>query len=276
MKYLQRTEDNNIIETGYYDLDEHIFCISSQIGCPMGCIFCSTTAPIDLIRPNLRFVRNLSAEEIVQQVVNILELLGKNKLSQKRILFSYMGMGEPFLNYDNVIKSIRILSRNYPNSRVTIATIGTETELIRKLSHEQFDILLKLHLSLHAPNDKLRKQILPKAENINTALEALSYFSSTKNVTCKVSYILIKDFNDSENHATQLAELLRNYSFIVKLCNLNNFNQLESSGLDKFELFEGILNSYGIETCRFFSDGVDIQAACGQLRRHYYNNKEGS
>jgi len=272
IKYLQKTEDNNIIETGYYDLDEHIVCISSQIGCSMGCIFCSTAAPIDLIKPNLRFVRNLSAKEIIQQVRNVLDLLDKNKLSEKRILFSYMGMGEPFLNYDNLIKSIKILSRDYSRSRATIATIGTETGLIKKLSHEQFDILLKLHLSLHAPNDELRKKILPKAGNINNALEALSYFSSTRNVPCKVNYILIKGFNDSGRHATQLAKLLQNYPFIVKLSNLNKFNQLEPSSLDKFELFENILNLYNIKTCRFFSIGAEIQAGCGQLRRHYYNN----
>lgn len=271
IKYLQKTGDNNVIETGYYNLDEHIICISSQIGCPLGCIFCSTTIPIDSINPNLRFVRNLNAKEIVQQVKNILSLLDRKRLSQKRILLSYMGMGEPFLNYDNVIESIKILSRDYPRSRATVATIGNETELMRKLSHEQFDILLKLHLSLHAPSDELRKKILPKAENINTALEALNYFSSTRNVPCKVSYILIKSLNDSESHAIQLAKLLQNYPFIVKLSNLNKFNQLESSDLDNFELFENILNSYGIASCRFFSIGTEIQAGCGQLRRHYYN-----
>ena len=87
-KYLQQTEDNNIIETGYYDLDEHIVCISSQVGCPMGCVFCLTTIPIDSVNPNLRFIRNLSAREIVQQVKNVLDLLDINKLSKKRILLS--------------------------------------------------------------------------------------------------------------------------------------------------------------------------------------------
>ena len=271
IKYLQKAEDNNIIETGYYDLDEHIICISSQIGCPIGCIFCSTTVPINSIKPNLRFVRNLDSKEIVQQVKNVLDLLDRNKLSQKRILLSYMGMGEPFLNYDNVIESIRILSQNYPNSRATIATIGNETELIRKLSHEQFDILLKLHLSLHAPNNELRKKILPEAKDIKTALEALNYFSSTRNSPCKVNYILIKGINDSESHAIQLAKLLRRYHFIIKLSNLNNFNQLKSSNLEKFKMFENVLNYYGVDSYRFFSIGTNIQAGCGQLRRHYYN-----
>jgi len=273
IKYLQRTEDDNIIETGYYDLDEYVICISSQIGCSMNCVFCSTAAPLDSQRPNLKFIRNLTSGEIVRQVKNVLNLLDENNLSRKRILFSYMGMGEPFLNYDNVMESIRALSQDYPGSRATIATLGTKAGLIRKSAHNKFNVLLKIHLSLHAPNDELRRRILPKAENIDNALEALRYFSLTRNTPCKVNYILIKDINDSKVQAIQLAKLLRNYPFTVKLSNLNNFNQLESSTLDKFELFEDILNSYDIETCRFFSTGTEIQAGCGQLRRHYYNKK---
>jgi len=272
IKYLQKTKDNHIIETGYYNLDEHIVCISSQIGCLMDCVFCAATAPVDLLNPNKRFIRNLTSEEIVRQTRNILQTIDRHRLKKKRILFSYMGMGEPFLNYKDVVKSIKILTKEFPDSRTTLATIGIKPILMRKLAHEKIDTILKLHLSLHAPNDKLRSRILPKAKRIKPALEALNYFSSTRNIACKVNYILIKDLNDSVNHATQLAKLLQDYPFIVKLSNLNDFNQLESSDLDKFELFENILNSFGIETCRFFSIGTKIQAGCGQLRRHYYTD----
>lgn len=270
IKYLQKTEDNHIIETGYYDLDEHIICISSQIGCSMDCIFCATTAPIDLLSPDKLFIRNLTSEEIVQQVRNVLKTIEESKLKTKRILFSYMGMGEPFLNYKSVVKSIKTLSKEFPNSRTTLSTIGVKTRLMKKLAQEKIDKVLKLHLSLHAPGDKLRKKILPKAKKIKPAIEALKYFSSTRNSPSKVNYILIKNINDSKDCAIQLAKLLQPYAFIVKLSNLNNFNNLESSGLDKFDMFEEILNSYGIKTCRFFSTGTDIQAGCGQLRRHFY------
>ena len=270
IKYLQKTEDNHIIETGYYDLDEHIICISSQIGCSMDCIFCATTAPIDLLSPDKLFIRNLTSEEIVQQVRNVLKTIKESKLKTKRILFSYMGMGEPFLNYKSVVKSIKTLSKEFPNSRTTLSTIGVKTRLMKKLAQEKIDKVLKLHLSLHAPSDKLRKRILPKAKKIKPAVEALKYFSSTRNSPSKVNYILIKNINDSKDCAIQLAKLLQPYVFIVKLSNLNNFNNLESSGLDKFDMFEEILNSYGIKTCRFFSTGTDIQAGCGQLRRHFY------
>lgn len=270
IKYLQKTGDNHIIETGYYNLDEHIVCISSQIGCSMGCIFCATTIPVDPLNPNKRFIRNLTSKEIVQQAKNILQARGRDELKSKRILFSYMGMGEPFLNYKNVVKSIEVLSKAFPNSRATLATIGIKPILMRKLAHRKPNIILKLHLSLHAPTDALRRKILPKALKINPALEALKYFSLARNISSKVNYILIKDFNDSKKHAIQLANLLQPYPFTLKLSNLNNFTNLESSGIDKFDMFEKILNFYGIKNCRFFSIGTDIQAGCGQLRRYFY------
>lgn len=268
IKYLQKTKDNHVIETGYYNLDEHVICISSQIGCLMNCIFCSTTAPIDSLNEKY-FIRNLTSNEIIQQVKNILHLIKQKK--SKRILFSYMGMGEPFLNYKNVVKSIKILSKEFPNSRTTVSTTGIKPELMKELAHQKINTVLKLHLSLHAPNDALRKKILPKAQKIKLALEALKYFSLTKNTLSKVNYILIKNINDSKNHAIQLAKLLRSYPFIVKLSNLNDFNNLKSSSIDKFDMFEKTLNTYGIKTCRFFSTGTDIQAGCGQLRRHFYD-----
>ena len=274
-KYLQKTSDGHIIETGYYNLDEHIFCISSQIGCPMDCIFCATTSPVDLLNPKKSFIRNLTSEEIVQQVKNIFLRLQKNsKIESKKILFSYMGMGEPFLNYNNVINSIKILSKQFPNSRTTISTLGIKSALIKKLAHEKINTIIKLHLSLHASNDTLRKKILPKARKINSALKALKYFLLIRKTSVKVNYILIKGINDSQKHAIQLVNLLKFYPFTVKLSNLNDFNNLKSADLNKFNTFEKALNSRGIKTCRFISTGTDIKAGCGQLRRYYYDKNK--
>jgi len=161
-KYLQETEDSQIIETGYYNIDEDIICISSQIGCSMGCIFCATTLPING-ENNKSFVRNLSAKEIFTQVVNVLE---DKESTNENILFSYMGMGEPFLNYENVVESIKLLTNKYPNSRATISTMGVDLDLIRVLAHEDINTKLKLHVSLHASNDDLRKGILPNCKPI--------------------------------------------------------------------------------------------------------------
>jgi 23S rRNA (adenine2503-C2)-methyltransferase len=264
-KFLQQTGDKNVIETGFYDLDEYIVCISSQIGCAMGCIFCATTSPNK--SGQLSFIRNLEADEIVTQTMNALTGIPKEKLFSKKILFSYMGMGEPLLNYNNIIASIRVLTKKFPNSRATISTIGVDTKKMCELAQEEISTTLKLHLSVHAPNDVLRKQILPTARPLKEALNALEYFSKKRKVLCKVNYVLISGVNDSRKHAEELAKLLKGYQFTVKLSNLNDFNGLEGSGTEKFELFENILKKAGLATCRFISIGTDIEAGCGQLRR---------
>ncbi len=270
-KYLQEAKDDHIIETAFYGLDEHIICLSSQIGCPMGCVFCAATKPADDSRPSQPLIRNLNTEEIVQQAKNVLNLLDPNVLSSKRVLLSFMGLGEPFLNYQNVVQGTEKLTREYPNSRVTISTIGASPEKMKKIAREKLSIIIKLHLSLHAPNDKLRRKILPRAGKIKPSLEALKYFSLTKNVKAKVNYHPIKNLNDSKKHALQLAKLLEPYPFIVKLSMFNSYNGLEPSTMGKFKLFEDTLNAHGIETCRFVSvPGLDIKAGCGQFRRHYY------
>ena len=154
-KFLQATKEGHIIETGYYDLDEYIVCISSQLGCLMRCIFCVATSPISQLDSNKSFVRNLTSTEIISQACNVLSLINQNDLKSKRILFSYMGMGEPFLNYRNVLKSIKSLSKKFPESRTTISTLGIRPDLIKEIAHIKLNNILKLHLSLHAPNDKL-------------------------------------------------------------------------------------------------------------------------
>jgi 23S rRNA (adenine2503-C2)-methyltransferase len=249
--------------------DENILCISTQIGCCMGCICCATTLPVTGSKKS--FIRNLTTDEIVSEVKNVLHSLNKNNLKSKKILFSYFGMGEPFLNYKNVIGAIKILTKLFPNSRTTLCTTGIKLNLIKKLALEKINTLLKLQLSLHAPTDALRKKILPNAGKIKPALDALKYFSIKRKVHLKVVYVLIKNLNDSKECALQLVKLLKNYPFTVKLSNLNEFNKLKPSGEEKFKMFEKILNSNGIKTCRFHSDGTDINTGCGQLRRYYYN-----
>ena len=269
IKYLQKTRDNYIIETGYFNLDEHIICISTQIGCPMNCLFCSAGKKLNMPGNTKPFIRNLTVKEIVKQVENIiLSLQKQNKLKSKMILFSYLGVGEPFLNYKNVVQSVKVLTKKFPNSRVTISTVGVKPELIKKLAREKINTVLKLHLSLHSPNDILRRKLLPNAKKIKPVLNALKYFSKIKNVSAKVNYVLIDNVNDSPKLAEQLAKLLKHYSFTAKLSILNdhNFIGLKPSSEKRIKIFEKILNSHGIKTCRFYPNGTDIKASCGQLR----------
>jgi len=264
-KFLQETADGNTIETGYYDLDERIICISSQIGCMMGCVFCATSLPLKA-KGGGPFVRNLTASEIIQQVKNVLAAVPSNE-PKKKILFSFMGMGEPLLNYKNVVKSIKLLEQQFPHSRTTIATTGVNCDLIKKLAHERFSATVKLHLSLHAPNDTLRKRIMPHVQTIKPSLEALRYYAKLKHTTPKVNYLPIRGLNASKAHATELAKLLRGYPFIVKLSLLNRMKTLRPSNNKTFLVFEKILHAQGLKTCRFVSNGPDIQVGCGQLRR---------
>ena len=263
IKYLQKTEDGHVIETGYYSLDEFIVCISSQVGCAMNCIFCATAAPIEGPE-SARFVRNLTTEEIVDQVSNV---LAKKITAKKRILFSYMGMGEPLMNYHSVVASAKILTKRFPKSRVTISTVGCRPDLMRKLAYEQIGGILKLHLSLHAPDDGLRSRIIPCAGKISVALEALSNFSIIRGTPAKVNYLLINGVNDSLEHAVNLAKLLKSYSFTIKLSRLNAFGDLKPSSAYRLEEFKNILRKSNLKTCSFISTGTDIEAGCGQLRR---------
>lgn len=235
----------------------------------MNCIFCAAPSSSESLGSNNKVIRNLSVKEIVEQVENILRTLKPNNLVSKRVLFSFMGMGEPFLNYQNIVLSIRELANNFVNSRATISTLGVSPKKLREIAHEEFQIPLNIHLSLHAPNEDLRRKILPHAGKIKSSLDALEYFSVIRKVNAKINYLLIKDLNDSEAHALQLAELLKPYLFAVKLSKLNSYRNLRPSPMSKFILFEEILNTRGIETSRFASAGTDINAGCGQLRRRF-------
>ncbi|NIM46911.1 MAG: radical SAM protein [Candidatus Aenigmarchaeota archaeon] len=272
-KFLQQTNDFHVIETSYIDLDENIICISTQVGCKMGCVFCATTKPVDAINPNLRFIRNLTCDEITQQISNV---IGSIQLNSKPILLSYMGMGEPFLNYDNVTCSIKNISSKYPGAtRVSIATSGISPLKIKKLAHENFDIEVKVQLSLHAAKEKLRKKIMPGSKSIKKALGAVKYFSKIKSEPMKINYVLIGGINDSDKDAHELVKLLYpdRKDFVLKLMVFNEFDKYKPSSEDRFNKFQAILENSGIKVTTFMSDGPDIKAGCGQLRRHYYANK---
>lgn len=268
-KYLQDVGGGHVIETGLFDLDEETVCITTQIGCPMGCVFCASTEPVDSISPDLRFVRNLTAAEMVAEVKNVLDVSEITK--KKTVLLSYMGTGEPLLNYDEVVNSIRLLAKEERVRRATIATCGVSPDLIRRLGSEKLPIKTKIQLSLHAPNQKLRDKIMPNAGDLRAAVEATYQFAQQTGHRTKVNYVLIKDINDSDENARELAELIgpkKDY-LSVKLMRLQEIKDLEGSSAARLKMFEKVLDSYGIHHNRYQSDGRDIKSNCGQLRRYY-------
>ncbi|OGZ33895.1 MAG: 23S rRNA (adenine(2503)-C(2))-methyltransferase [Candidatus Portnoybacteria bacterium RBG_19FT_COMBO_36_7] len=247
-------------------------CVSSQAGCPLGCLFCATG--------KLGFKRNLTTEEIVEQVLFFARFLKKENQRVNNIVF--MGMGEPFLNYDNVMAAIKILNDQKQGMaigarHISVSTIGI-IEGIEKFIDEPLQV--NLAISLHAPNNKLRSQIVPanKKYPIEKILVCVKKYISKTGRKVMFEYIMIKEMNDSPTQARQLASLIK--SLKTKLCmvNLISYNPslavresrqatgiFEPSPQETIKNFKNILQKQGIETTQRFRFGQDIEGACGQL-----------
>ena len=236
-------------------------CVSSQVGCALGCAFCATG--------KIGFKRNLADEEIVEQVLLWARRLKKENKRVSNIVF--MGMGEPFLNYENVLSAIKILNDkaglNIGSRRISLSTAGI-VEGIKKLANEPFQV--NLALSLHAPNDELRQEIMPIAQKYKLAeiFEALeNYIEKTKR-RVMLEYIMIKDMNDSDACAKELVLLIKKMKRPLVFVNLILYNEtgvFKSSSARRVKGFKGILEREGIEVSQRWRFGDDSAAACGQL-----------
>ena len=240
--------------------DRRTVCVSSQVGCPARCAFCASG------RQGL--LRNLTTAEIVEQVLHIDRLLKEKGERVSHIVF--MGMGEPLENYDAVVKAIRIFcseeSLHISQRRITVSTVGV-VEGILRLAKETLKV--NLVLSLHAPNQHLRKKIIPYArryllEEILTAMDA--YARETKR-DITYEYTLLAGINDSLESPEELAELIGGRQCTVNLIPYNPVEglRLERPVKEKIELFRDCLDSRGINTTWRYTKGKDIAAACGQL-----------
>lgn len=259
-KYLFRLLDGNIIESVLMKY-QHGFsvCISSQVGCKMGCRFCASTGA--------GFVRSLSAGEMLDQVLTIQNDAG-NRVGNIVI----MGIGEPLDNYDNMVKFLRLVNHkeglNVGARHISVSTCGLVPKIL-KLSEENIPITLSI--SLHAPNDVIREQIMPinKRYSIDKIVEACKIYTETTNRRITFEYALIDGVNDSKDNAVELARLIRGMLCHVNLIPVNTVSSTgyRKSAREKIQKFKDILESYGIETTVRRELGSDINAACGQLRR---------
>ena len=248
-------------------------CVSCQVGCPLGCLFCATG--------KMGFKRNLASEEILEQVLFFSRYL-RSGGSPSSALFgrvtnvTYMGMGEPFLNYENVLKSIRILNNkeffNIGARSISVSTAGI-IEGIKKFSNE--GLQLNLAISLHAPNNELRKSLMPidKKYPLEAVLSAVDdYIKKTKRKVM-FEYVLIKGVNDSDEQAKELAKLMGNPSaslrarklYFLNLILYNKTGNFEPSPTKRVEGFKAILSKAKINFSQRHRFGDDIQAACGQF-----------
>lgn len=258
-KYLFRTFDGYFVETvkiGSQDAG-YTLCLSCQVGCPLKCKFCATG--------KIGFKRNLFIDEILWQVTYI---VATEKEKPKNIVF--MGMGEPFLNYQNVIKVIKIL--NSPEGlkigarRITVSTCGIP-KYIRKLSDENMEI--NLAISLNAANDSVRSYLMPinRKYNISEIMRAVDYYIMKTNRRVTFEYVMIKEVNDSIKDAKDLALLLKDKLCHVNLIPFNGFQGLDflPSTKERILLFLQILAHSKVNATIRKSKGSDICAACGQL-----------
>lgn len=266
-KYLFVLENDNIIESVLmrYNYGNAV-CISTQVGCRMGCTFCAST--LDGVE------RNLTAGEMLSQIYEIQKDTGERVSS-----VVLMGSGEPLDNYDNVLKFIRLLNDkdglNIGQRHITLSTCGL-IEKMYNLADEGLQITLAV--SLHAPNDEIRNRIMPisKKNDMEKLLEACKYYSDTTKRRITFEYAMISGVNDSIDCARELSEKLRNMLCHVNLIPINDVkerNYKKSSG-ETVEKFAEFLNSKGIETTVRRKLGSDINAACGQLRKGYIERKQ--
>lgn len=235
-------------------------CVSSQVGCPLGCLFCATGQG--------GFRRNLSSGEIVAQVLYFARQLKRQGKQVTNVVF--MGMGEPLLNYDNVLAAIRTLNRhdgfNLGARRISLSTAGIPKG-IRQLAREGLEV--NLALSLHAPTNDLRSQLMPISKNysLSQVMKALEDYIEATNRRVMFEYVMIKDINDKPEHAKALVRLLSGWLGFVNLINYNQTDLFDPSTPERIKRFKEVLEQGKIAVVQRHSFGQGIDAACGQLAR---------
>lgn len=258
-KYLFQLVDDNYIEAVLMEHDYGLsICVSSQVGCNMGCKFCESG--------RLKKVRDLDAYEIVQQILLVEEDV-KKRISSVVL----MGIGEPFDNYDNIMDFIRII--NDPKGiaigarHITVSTCGLIPK-IKQFMNE--DLQVNLAISLHASNSELRSELMPinKAYDIKELMDVLKEYIDKTNRRVTIEYVMLDGINDKDSNALELANLLRGMNAYVNLIPYNETNHLEfkRASKDRVMQFYDILKQKGINVTVRKEFGRKIDAACGQLR----------
>jgi 23S rRNA (adenine2503-C2)-methyltransferase len=261
-KYLFGLSDNNKIEAVlmYHDYGTSL-CVSSQVGCNMSCAFCESG--------RLKKVRNLEAYEIVEQVLLIEEAEGV-RISH----IVMMGIGEPFDNYDNVIRFINIVNNDkgiaIGSRHITVSTCGIVPK-IKEFS--KLDKQVNLAISLHASNDELRRTLMPidKAYPLELLMDIIKEYLRNDGRRVTFEYIMLKDVNDKEENAKELAKLIKGMNAYVNLIPYNETSHIEfkKSSKDTILKFYDILKKNGINVTIRREFGSTVSAACGQLRSNY-------
>ncbi len=262
VKFLFELNDGALIESVLMSFDYgYSACLSSEVGCNMGCKFCASGL--------LKKQRNLSAGEIVLQVLLIQKYLDKENKRLDNIVV--MGTGEPFDNYDNLMKALSIINSPYGLQigarHISVSTCGL-VPYIKKFADE--NVQYNLAISLHASNDELRTSLMPinKAYNLKELMESIDYYSEKSNRRITFEYLLISGINDREIDANNLEKLLKGRNAYINLIPYNEVreNDYKSSSPKATLHFYDLLKKRGLSVTLRQKRGTDIDAACGQLR----------
>lgn len=262
VKLGMKLHDGNLVEGVMIPDDErNTACVSSQVGCSLSCSFCATGF--------LKRERNLNAAEIYDQVV----LLNKHALAHNNKPLTnivYMGMGEPLLNYDNVMQSIRLITSpeglGMAQKRITVSTSGIEKG-IKRLTDEgmKFNLALSLHASTNEKRDRIMD--INRSNNLETVMDALNYFYQKTGNKITFEYILFDKFNDSLDDAEQLYRLQQKVPSFINVIEYNKVEGVEfhKAKRENRDAFVNYLRNRGVNVAVRRSRGKDIDAACGQL-----------
>lgn len=262
VKYLFRLHDDRVIESVLMKYHHgNSVCISSQVGCQMGCTFCASTIGGK--------ERDLLPSEMLDQVYRIQVLSGKRVSN-----IVVMGTGEPFDNYDNLIRFLHLVTDangiNISARNITVSTCGIP-DRIRDFAMEGFPITLAL--SLHAPNNELRKKLIPVARKyeLDEVLDAFRYYYEKTGRRLTFEYSLVEGVNDETEHARELAALVKGMNCHINLIPVNPIKErnYKKSENKKIQNFKKTLENYRINVTIRREMGADINAACGQLRKSY-------
>lgn len=262
VKFVLKSDDGNVIESVLmlHRDGRRTVCVSSQVFCAVGCTFCATGAN--------QFQRNLSTREIVEQVLFVARYLKHKDERVTNVVF--MGMGEPFLNYDKVVEAIKIFkSPDYFNIGARHITVSTSGIIPKIYAYTNANLKTRLAISLHAANDKLRTELMPinKPYPLKDLMAACDDFVEKTNKRVSYEYVLIRNVNDRLEHAKELVELLKGRLAHLNLLiyNPHEFADFEMPFEEDVIAFRDYVQSQGIEVSIRKSMGDDISGACGQL-----------
>ncbi|MGA1410292.1 MAG: 23S rRNA (adenine(2503)-C(2))-methyltransferase RlmN [Prochlorotrichaceae cyanobacterium] len=273
VKYLLQLGDGEIVETvGIPSRGRSprlTVCVSSQVGCPMGCDFCATAKG--------GFRRNLEAAEIIDQVLTVQEDFG-----QRVSHIVFMGMGEPLLNIEAVLRAIRCLNQDIGIGQrsMTVSTVGIPGQIRRLGERNEPGNLLQftLAVSLHASNQTLREQLIPSAKTypLSALLQECRDYVALTHRRISFEYILLAGLNDRPEQAKELAQHLRGFQSHVNLIPYNPISEVDYQRPDdrSIQQFLAVLKEAHIASSIRYSRGLDANAACGQLRRSRFENED--